>query len=104
MRNLRLKEEFLRFIRSYGILGVAIGIVMGQAVSKIINACVEGIIMPVFELVLPGDNKWQDAVFHFGRINIKMGLVIAAFIDFFAIAMALFFFVRYIFRVEDHKK
>jgi len=98
-----IKEEFLRFIKSYGVIGVAIGIVMGQAVAKIINVTVEGLIMPVLEVVLPG-NKWQEAVLHIGKINIKLGLIIAALIDFFAISLAVFFFVRYILRVETPKK
>ena len=95
MRNLKLKEEFIEFIRTYGVIGVAIGIVMGNAVAKIINAVVEGLIMPVIEMILPGP-KWQEAVLHLGRANIKIGIVIAAFIDFFAIAVVVFFMVRYL--------
>jgi len=98
-----IKEEFLRFIKSYGVIGVAIGIVMGQAVAKIINVTVEGLIMPVLEVLLPG-NKWQEAILHIGKINIKLGLIIAALIDFFAVSLAVFFFVRYILRVETPKK
>jgi len=40
MRDIKLKEEFIEFIRTYGVIGVAIGIVMGNAVAKIINAIV----------------------------------------------------------------
>jgi len=98
-----IKEEFLRFIKSYGVIGVAIGIVMGQAVAKIINVTVEGLIMPVLEVLLPG-NKWQEAILHIGKINIKLGLIIAALIDFFAVSLVVFFFVRYILRVETPKK
>lgn len=103
MRDIKLKEEFFEFIRTYGVISVAIGIVMGNAVAKIINAIVEGLIMPLIEMVLPGP-KWQEAVIHLGRANIKIGVVIAAFIDFFAIAIVVFFMVKYILRVEEPKK
>lgn len=71
-----LKEDFIKFIKSYGVLGVAIGIVMGQAVAKVITVIVEGLIMPVIELILPG-NKWQEAVIYLGRANIKLGLILS---------------------------
>lgn len=103
IKNLKLKEEFLQFLRSYGVIGVAIGIVMGSAVAKIVNVIVEGLIMPVIEVILPGP-KWQEAVIHLGKINIKIGLIISAFIDFFAISIIVFFMVKYVLRVEDPKK
>jgi len=96
----KIKDEFLRFIKSYGIIGVAIGIVMGQAVAKIISVIVEGLIMPVVGLVFPGQ-IWQEAVWHLGKANIKVGLIIAALIDFLAIALVVFFMVRYILRIEE---
>ena len=52
---------------------------------------------------LPGE-KWQEAVLHFGRVQIKLGLIIAAFIDFFAISAVVFFLVRYILKVEHPKE
>jgi large conductance mechanosensitive channel len=103
MQDIKLKEEFIQFIRSFGIVGVAIGIVMGNAVAKIVTAVVEGLVMPLLEVVLPGP-KWQEAVLHLGKVNIKIGLIIAAFIDFFAIAIVVFFMVKYILKVEEPKE
>jgi len=98
-----LRSEFLRFIRSYGVLGVAVGIVMGQAVAKMITVIVEGLVMPIFECVLAGD-KWQDAVWHLGRINIKIGLIIAAAIDLVIISGVVFFLVKYILKIDPLDK
>ena len=94
----RVRDEFMGFIEAFGIIGVAIGIVMGQAVAKVINVIVEGLVMPLIGMLLPGD-KWQEAVFHIGRAAIKIGLIIAAFIDFFAVSLVVFFVVRYVFKV-----
>ncbi len=97
-----LREEFFGFIKHYGVLGVAIGLVMGQAVAKVITVIVEGLVMPMLEVVLPGA-RWQEAVLRCGRVNIKMGLIIAALIDFFVLSLVVFFLVRYILKVEIPK-
>ncbi|MCM8796468.1 MAG: MscL family protein [Candidatus Omnitrophica bacterium] len=94
----RIRDEFITFIKSFGIIGVAIGIVMGQAVAKVINVIVEGLVMPIIGLLLPGD-KWQEAVLPLGRVAIKIGLIIAALIDFFAVSLVVFFTVRYVFKI-----
>ena len=98
-----IRKEFLSFLTSYGVIGVAIAIVMGQAVAKLVTAIVEGIVMPVLEMILPG-NKWQEAVLLVGHARIKIGLVIAAFLDLFVISAVIFFLVRYILRLETPKK
>ena len=97
-----VREEFLKFIRSYAVVGVAVGIVMGQAVAKLITMIVEGSVMPILEVILPG-NKWQEAVLHVWKINFKIGLIIAAFIDFFTISLVIFFLVKYILKIEPKK-
>lgn len=99
----KIKQEFLEFLKSYGVIGVAIGIVMGQAAAKVITVIVEGLVMPVIGVMLPGE-KWQDSILGLGPVHIKIGLIIAAFVDFFAIAAVVFFFVRYILRLETPKK
>lgn len=101
MENLR--EEFLKFLKSYGVIGVAVGIVMGQAVAKVITVIVEGLVMPVLEALLPG-GKWQELVLHLWKVNIKIGLIIAACIDFFILSAVVFFLVKYILRVDPHNK
>lgn len=82
---------------------MAIGIVMGQAVAKVINVIVEGLIMPILAVILPG-GTWQEAELHLGKADIRIGLILAAIIDFFAISLVVFLMVRYILRLEPPKK
>ncbi len=98
-----LKEGFFKFLKTYGVLGAAIGIVMGQAVAKVINVLVEALIMPILGVVLPG-NEWQDAVLQLGKIKFKIGLIIAATIDFLAISLAVILFVKFLLKIENIKK
>ncbi|MCK9572689.1 MAG: MscL family protein [Candidatus Omnitrophica bacterium] len=102
MRDFKLKDEFVDFIRSFGIVSVAVGIVMGNAVAKIINVVVESLMMPIVGLIFP-DSEWQRVVWHLGRANFKIGLIIAAFLDFFSVAIVVFFVVRYILRMKGPK-
>lgn len=98
----RIRHELKEFIESYGVVSVAVGIVMGQAVAKVISVIVEGLVMPILELLLPG-KRWQEAVLSLGQAQIKVGLIIAAFLDFFAVTLVVFFVVRYILKVEAKK-
>ncbi|MBI4982444.1 MAG: MscL family protein [Candidatus Omnitrophica bacterium] len=98
-----LKEGFFKFLKTYGVLGAAIGIVMGQAVAKVINVLVEALIMPILGVVLPG-NEWQDAVLQLGKVKFKIGLIIAATIDFLAISLAVILFVKFLLKIENIKK
>lgn len=99
----KVREEFLKFLESYGVLGVAVGIVMGQAVAKVITAIVEGLVMPVIAVILPG-NTWQEAVIHIGKVTIKLGVIIAALIDFCAISIVVFFVVRFLLHIKTLKE
>jgi len=99
MRDLKIRQEFKNFIKTYGVLSIAIGIVMGNAVAKIINVIVEGLVMPFFELILPGA-QWQDTVLSLGKVNFKIGLIIAAFLNFFSVALVVFFMVKYVLKLD----
>ena len=96
----RLKEEFISFIKSFGVMGVAVGMVMGTAVANVIKTTVDGLVMPLVELILPHGQKWQEAVLILGRVNIRIGPIIAALINFFAISLVIFFAVKYVLKLE----
>ena len=47
------KQEFFKFLEYYGIIGMAIGIVMGTAVKDYVNEFVSYIINPLIAYALP---------------------------------------------------
>ena len=73
----RLREDFLRFIKSQSILGVAIGIVIGQVFAKFVNSVIEGLVMPIIELFFR-DTQWQYITVNLGRVHLKIGIIIAS--------------------------
>ena len=102
-KDLKIKEEFRDFIKSYGILSVALGIVMGNAIAKVINAIVDGLVMPLIEIALTG-SKWEEAALNLGKVHLRIGPVIASLLNLFAISLVAFLIVRYILRLNAPKK
>ncbi|HET8793026.1 MAG TPA: MscL family protein, partial [Nitrososphaeraceae archaeon] len=52
-------SQFFDFLRTFGIIGLAIAFVIGQASSKLVTALVEDIINPLIGLFLPSGSLEQ---------------------------------------------
>lgn len=104
--------EFINFLKTFGIIGLAIAFVIGAASSKLVTALVTDIINPIVGLALPsGDLKsLQYSVTN--QItgvtsDFKYGDLIANIIDFLIIAMVVFVLYKQLSRfklVEDKTK
>jgi large conductance mechanosensitive channel len=49
-------KEFMDFLQTFGIVGLAIGFVIGVASSAVVNSLVKDLINPIVGLVLPTGN------------------------------------------------
>ena len=96
----RLREDFLRFIKSQSILGVAIGIVIGQVFAKFVNSVIEGLVMPIIELFFR-DTQWQYITVNLGRVHLKIGIIIASLLDFLVVSAVVFLLIKFILKEED---
>src|ERR687887_1562673 len=86
-----LAQEFFDFLKTFGIIGLAIAFVIGQAASKLVTAFVGDIISPFVGLFLPaGDLKAMS--FAIGKSKFMWGNLISNIIDFLIIA---FIFLAY---------
>ena len=47
-------KEFVAFLKEYGVIGLAIAVIIGGKLNALIGATVEGILMPVITFFLPG--------------------------------------------------
>lgn len=81
-------RDFIAFIREQGVIGLAIGFVMGGATSKVVTSFVTDIIQPIIGMIF-GSAKGL-ATMQFG--SIKYGLFISNILD-FAIMAAIVYFV-----------
>ena len=58
IRKQTLMDEFIGFLKTFGVIGLAIAFVIGAAASKLVTAFVNDIINPIVGLALPsGDLK-----------------------------------------------
>jgi|SRR6185503_1758030 len=99
-------QQFLTFLKTFGVIGLALAFVLGQASSNLVNSLVDDIINPFIGLFLPSGNL--DAVhFVIYKSDFKIGSLISNIITF--TIMALIIFVAYKFLsslklVEDATK
>jgi large conductance mechanosensitive channel len=86
--------QFFDFLKTFGIIGLAIAFVIGQASSKLITSLVEDIINPLIGLFLPSGSLEQlsaKITSVSGAISeFKYGDFIANIIDFLIIALVVF--------------
>lgn len=80
----------MQFIREQGVVGLAVGFILGGAVSKVVSALVQDIINPLIGYLL-GSTEGLKAL-HAGPV--MWGDFIAIFIDFIVIAAVVYFIVK----------
>lgn len=89
--------EFLEFIREKGVLGLAIGIIMGGAVTQLVNSIVENLVNPLIGAVTGAAGNLNELAYKvpYTEIVFKWGAFISSLIDFLAIiAVVYFVFVK----------
>lgn len=85
---------FLDFVRKQGVVGLAVGFLLGGAVSKLVTALVTDIINPFFGMFLGAAQDLKDAKFEtFGAVFL-WGDFLAVLIDFIIIAFIVYFGVK----------
>jgi large conductance mechanosensitive channel len=84
---------FSDFIREQGVVGLAIGFILGGAVSKIVSSLVENIINPLIGIML-GKVDLKDKVLQLGGAPLKYGAFISTIVDFVIVAAVIYFGVK----------
>jgi len=85
------------FIGKSGVLGLAIGFIMGLYINKVVSALVGDIIMPIPGALVPGGD-WRKAVISIpiGQgMNFAIGDFLGVVVDFLIVAFVVFFIVKY---------
>lgn len=75
------------FIREQGVIGLAIGFVMGSSISKVVTSLVNDIIQPLIGLIFGSANGLSHVHFK----SVMYGNFIANIIDFVIIAFIVYF-------------
>lgn len=85
---------FLDFIRERGVVSLAIGFILGGAVTKLVSSLVSDIINPVLGIVLGYAGGLTKIVVKLGPAQVKIGSFVSALIDFVVIALVVYYGVR----------
>ena len=66
-------SDFIDFIRKQGVAGLAVGFILGGAVSKVVSALVSDIINPIIGIFLGKTGSLASASFSISAITILWG-------------------------------
>ena len=89
--------EFVTFLKQYGVIGLAIAVIIGGKANALVTALVDGIIMPIVSFFLPG-GAWRTATLDIGSIHLLLGPVFGTGIDFLLVAWLVFWFSKKVLR------
>jgi large conductance mechanosensitive channel len=92
-----LVAEFKDFLGKAGVLGLAIGFIMGTYIGKVVSALVSDIIMPIPGALIPGGD-WRKAIVSIplgNGMNFAVGDFVGVIVDFLIVAVVVFVIVRY---------
>lgn len=94
---------FIEFIREKGVVGLAVGFILGGSISKLVASLVNDVVNPLVGLLLGFTKGLQYASFKVGSATILWGHFISSLIDFVIIAFVVYFGVK-IFRLDKLEK
>lgn len=86
-------KEFITFIREKGVLGLAVGIIMGGAVTKLVTSIVDNLLNPLVGAITgaAGDLSSFAYTVPLTDITFKWGAFVSSLIDFIAVLAVIYF-------------
>lgn len=97
-------DEFKKFMLETNAFSLAIGVVIGGAVAKLVTALVADLLMPLISLILPG-GAWREFSISLGTGHdpLKIGDILGATLDFLIIALVVYVVVLKLLKVQPKK-
>ncbi|HEY2823959.1 MAG TPA: MscL family protein [Gemmatimonadales bacterium] len=90
-------HEFLAFLKQYGVIGLAIAVIIGGKANALVTALVDGVFMPIVTFFIPGGG-WRTATLDVGPVHLLLGPVFGAGVDFLIVALLVFWFSKKVLR------
>lgn len=92
-------QEFMTFLKHYGVIGLAIAVIIGGKLNLLVTTVVNDLVTPL--ILQPALNA--AGVSHLTALSyngILYGKVLAAMIDFFIVAFLVFLFAKKVMKEE----
>lgn len=87
-------KGFLEFIREQGVMGLAVGFLLGGAVTRVVQALVQDIINPLVGILMGAAGDLAEYKWVVGKAELTWGHFLTVFIDFMIIAAVVYFIIK----------
>ena len=94
-------DEFKKFLLQTNALALAVGVIIGGAVGKVVSSLVADILMPIIGLLVPAGGAWREVSFVLTRKPdgtpgnaITYGAFLGNVVDFVIIALCVFLITK----------
>ncbi len=96
-------KEFIQFLKNYGVIGLAIAVIIGGKLNELVSSFVNDLMMPlIFQPALRAANV--DDIKKLSYNGIFYGKVLGSFIDFMIVAVIIFIFAKVILKEDTVAK
>lgn len=92
-------KGFIDFIKAYGVIGLAIAVIIGGKVNDLVKTIVDNLVMPFIGLLIPGGD-WRQLAVSVGETKFGIGPVLGALLDFTVVALLVYWFCKFILKEE----
>lgn len=100
IKKIRGLAGFTEFIKNQGVVSLAIGFILGGAISKFVSSLVTDIINPILNGMMGGVDDLAKATYKIGNVSIHYGSFLNNGIDFIVIAIIVYVGVK-ILRIDQ---
>lgn len=97
--------EFRNFAFKGNLIDLAVGVIIGTAFGSLINSLVKNLLMPLINLMIPGEQSYTKWVFAWNGKEVPYGVFLGELMNFLIVAFAVWLFlVKFIGWVVREKK
>lgn len=84
----------MEFIRERGVLGLAVGFILGGAVTRVVTSFLTDILNPFLGLILGSTKGLEGAYLPFFKAKIMYGHFLSVLMDFVVVALVVYFGIK----------
>jgi large conductance mechanosensitive channel len=96
-------KEFMAFLKAYGVIGLAIAVIIGGKLNELVSSLVNDLLTPLlFKPML--EAAQIDDVRKLSLGGIMIGKVVGSTIDFLIVAVLVFVFAKFVLKEETVAK
>ncbi len=87
-------KNFIEFVREQGVVGLAVGFILGGAISKVVTALVNDIINPLLSVLIGAAGNFKDSYIPIGASKIMWGDFVSVTVDFIIVTLVVYIGVK----------